>query len=284
MEDLFKRGWSWFRGKLPGRRMLGRAFGEFSLEEQREEMAGLLIAETGNVVTSGPFAGMELPTEFCWGDGHRLPKLLGSYEAELHPWLEAIVKQPYDLIVDIGCAEGYYVAGLARAFPAPTRIYGFDISRNAQRICRSACEKNHVSDRVTIGGRCGAEEISSLLSQAKRPLLLVDCEGGEVALLCDNRDPALDFADILVECHDFMDRTITPKLYRRFSDTHNIERVEERNRDPEQFPFLRKFGGFQRALAVCEFRPEPMHWLLCTSNRHPARAPLESSLETSQNE
>lgn len=255
---------------MPGRRLLGRAFGEFSLEEQRKEMADLLIAEVGNLVQSGPFAGMELPTEFCWGDGHRLPKLLGSYEAELHPWLESIVKNPYDLVVDIGCAEGYYVAGLARAFPASTRMYGFDISRKAQRICRSACEKNNVSDRVTVGGKCDAEDIRLLLSQAKRPLLLLDCEGGEVELLCDNRDPQLDAADILVECHDLFDRTITPKLYRRFSDTHNIELVRERGRDLDQFPFLQRFGGFQRALAVCEFRPELMHWLLCTSKSRPA--------------
>jgi SAM-dependent methyltransferase len=270
MEDLLRRGFSWFRHRLPGRRLLGRAFGEFSLQEQREEIADLLIKEAGNVVQSGPFAGMELPTEFCWGDGHRLPKLLGSYEAELHPWLEAIVKQPYDLVMDIGCAEGYYVVGLARAFPATVRVCGFDISRKAQRICRAACERNGVSDRVTIGGKCDAEDLRLLLSQAKRPLLVVDCEGGEVELLCDNRDPQLDSADILVECHDFMDRAITPKLYRRFSDTHNIEQVRERNRDPEQFPFLQRLGGFQRVLAVCEFRPESMHWLMCTSKRQTA--------------
>jgi len=267
MEDLFKRGLSWFRHRLPGRRLLGRAFGEFDLEDQRKEMADLLIREAGNRVQSGPFAGMELPSEFCWGDGHRLPKLLGSYEAELHPWLDLIVKQPYDLVIDIGCAEGYYVAGLARAFPTSTRILAFDISRKAQRICRSACERNNVSARVTIGGKCGPEELSWLLSEAKRALLLVDCEGGEVELLCDNRDPRLDTADILVECHDFMDRTITPRLYRRFSDTHNIELVGECSRDLEQFPFLKRFNGFQRGLAVCEFRPEVMHWLLCTAKR-----------------
>jgi hypothetical protein len=72
--------------------VLGRAFGDFGVELQREEMTNLLVGQTGNIVQSGPFTGMELPTESVWGDGDRLPKLLGSYEAELHPWLEVIVK------------------------------------------------------------------------------------------------------------------------------------------------------------------------------------------------
>jgi SAM-dependent methyltransferase len=246
---------------------LGRAFGDFGVELHREEMTNLLAGQSGNIVQSGPFAGMELPTETVWGDGDRLPKLLGSYEAELHPWLDLIVKQPYDLVIDIGCSEGYYVVGLARAFPASTRIFGFDISQTAQRICRSACERSNVLNRVTIGGRCSAEDLKGLLSQAKRPFLFLDCEGAELELLCDNPDPQMNAADILVECHDSIDPTITARLYQRFSDTHNIQLVKEQSRDFDRFPFLQTLGGLQRALAVCEFRPEIMHWLLCTSKR-----------------
>jgi hypothetical protein len=173
------------------------------------------------------------------------------------------------MVVDIGCSEGYYVVGLARAFPAPTRILGFDISRTAQRICRSACARNNVLSRVTVGGRCSAEDLSLLLSQAKRPFLFLDCEGGELELLCDNRDTQLDAADMLVECHDSIDPTITGRLYRRFSDTHSIQLVKEQSRDFDRFPFLQRLGGLQRALAVCEFRPEIMHWLFFTSKRGP---------------
>jgi len=270
MKTLLRRGLLWGRGRLPGRRLLGRAFGEFDLQQRREEMANLLVRESGSVVQSGPFAGMELPVESCWGDGDRLAKLLGSYEAELHPWLDRIVKQPHDVVIDIGCAEGYYVTGFALAFAAPTRIFGFDISRKAQRICQSACELNNVSSRVTIGGRCSAENLSLLLSRARRQFLLADCEGAEMELLCNNQDSQLDAADILVECHDFRDRTITTKLRQRLSGTHNIEFVQEQGRDLDQFPFLKRFGGFERALAVCEFRPEVMHWLFFTSKREPA--------------
>src|ERR1019366_9162631 len=108
-----------------------------------------------------------------------------------------------------------------------TKVFAFDISEEAQRICRIASERNNVSSRIVIGGRCSPEDISSLLSQAKRPFLFMDCEGAELELLCSNRDPNLDGTDILVECHDFVDSTITKRISLRFSDTHNIQMVRE---------------------------------------------------------
>jgi hypothetical protein len=40
-----------------------------------------------------------------------LSKLLGTYESELHPVLHEILIKPYELIVDVGSAEGYYAIG-----------------------------------------------------------------------------------------------------------------------------------------------------------------------------
>ena len=49
-------------------------------------------------VASGPFAGMTLLADVCWGDGDMAPKLLGVYEAELHPVIaKAIGRDRYFL-------------------------------------------------------------------------------------------------------------------------------------------------------------------------------------------
>jgi hypothetical protein len=102
MNSLVGRGINWALGRFPGRRLLGRVFGKFGMQQKREEMTDRLVRQSGSVVQSGPFTGMEIPAGACWGDGDRLAKLLGCYEAELHPWLTSIVKQPYDMAIDIG--------------------------------------------------------------------------------------------------------------------------------------------------------------------------------------
>jgi hypothetical protein len=46
---------------LPERRPLGRAFGDFGSQQQREDMANRLVKEAGKVVQCGPLAGMDFP-------------------------------------------------------------------------------------------------------------------------------------------------------------------------------------------------------------------------------
>src|ERR1700683_867887 len=70
-----------------------------------------LAARVGNTVQQGPFRGMILSDAVS---GSHLPKLLGSYEAELYPVVDVILQRPYRLVIDVGCGEGYYLVGLAR--------------------------------------------------------------------------------------------------------------------------------------------------------------------------
>src|SRR5262249_38601391 len=62
------------------------------------------IRAHGTAVQSGPFAGMRFAAQVA-GSGI-LPKLIGSYEAELHPIIDAVAKSAYTRIVNIGCGEG----------------------------------------------------------------------------------------------------------------------------------------------------------------------------------
>jgi hypothetical protein len=68
------------------------------------------------VVRHGLFYGMKYPSLEAAGST-LYPKLLGSYERELHGIMERIVRTDYATVVDIGCAEGYYAAGLALRLP-----------------------------------------------------------------------------------------------------------------------------------------------------------------------
>ncbi|MDZ7906377.1 MAG: hypothetical protein U5N55_11810 [Cypionkella sp.] len=51
-------------------------------------------------------------------EGSSPARLLGAYEASLHPVIKDICTCDYAQIIDVGCAEGYYAVGLARRLPA----------------------------------------------------------------------------------------------------------------------------------------------------------------------
>lgn len=67
-----------------------------------------------NSVRRGEFAGMRL-LDRSVGSAF-LPKLVGSYEAKLHPFLRRAATQAWDVVIDGGCAEWYYAVGLAMLF------------------------------------------------------------------------------------------------------------------------------------------------------------------------
>ena len=93
------------------------------LKWRSQALSDRLVALHGRRVLHGPFAGMDYTSEAS--EGGLAPRLLGTYEAELHPALAAVAARGLQLIYDVGCAEGYYAVGLARAVPgARVRAYG----------------------------------------------------------------------------------------------------------------------------------------------------------------
>src|SRR6267143_1703442 len=57
-------------------------------------------------VVSGPFAGMKFNNKYL-----DLPKILGTYEIELHEVFDRLRERNFHMVVDIGAAEGYYAVG-----------------------------------------------------------------------------------------------------------------------------------------------------------------------------
>jgi hypothetical protein len=98
-------------------------------------------------------------------------------------------------------------------------------------------------------------------------LLFVDCEGAELALLDPTQLPELRICDIIVECHDFINRSITPTLVQRLSNTHHVENIVEGPRNPNRFVSLHQLGSSDRWLAMDEGRPQTMNWLVCWTRR-----------------
>ncbi len=197
---------------------------------------------------------MALLPEVCWNDGDLPPKILGCYEAELHPAIAKAIARKPTAIVNIGCAEGYYAVGMARAL-TQARIFAFETDARGQSICACAAAANQVGDRVWVQGSCGIETLRELLPQLERLLLIVDCEGAELSLLDPTQLPEIKRCDMIVECHDFMNPQITATLRQRFADSHEVDNVGEGPRDPNMFQSLRRWESSDRWLAINENRP-----------------------------
>ncbi len=113
-------------------------------------LANTYLQHHGPTIHGGLFRGMAYVTDTT--EGALMPRLLGTYESELHPHLSAFVAEGVDCIVDVGCAEGYYAVGLARLAPHAT-IYAHDTDMAAQVACKALAARNGVADRVVVGGR-----------------------------------------------------------------------------------------------------------------------------------
>lgn len=210
-------------------------------------------ALTQYTVSSGPFCGMAYfgPPHVPTVDRHPTTKLIGSFESELHPWIESLVIRGFRTIVNIGGGEGYYAVGLAMRIPESRVVY-FDTLVAARKACRGLAEQNKVRDQMQLRGFCGADSLIDI--ELAGSLIVCDCAGAELALLDPAVYPSMAEATLLVEIHDYFDPRITPRLRARFGKTHVIEDVTAALRNPAAYPVLSGFSESEAQLALDEER------------------------------
>jgi len=220
-------------------------------------LSNTYIARHGAKIWGGPFEGMEYVTSAS--EGALIPRLLGTYEDELHPHLRAIIDGGLDSIVDVGCAEGYYAVGLARMAPDVT-VHAYDIDERARTMCAELAAKNGVSDRVKIGGEFAPDGFEAFAGQ--RVLVMVDTEGAEVDILQPDKSAALAGMHIIVETHDIYRPGALATMMQRFSPTHDIVRVDQQPKTFQMPDWLQAAPHLDQLLAVWEWRAAPTPWLV----------------------
>lgn len=216
-----------------------------------------VVARHGLVVSAGPFAGMRYLDDVEAWSRDLVAKLTGQYERELHPAFAEWVADPPQLVVDVGCAEGFYAVGLARALPGAT-VHAHDIDPDALDRCGRLARANGVEDRVVLRGACTPEVLQEL--PAEGVALLADCEGYERVLLDPEAAPVLRGWRVVVELHEFLDADIAAVLQERFAATHDVELVEQAPRDPAAVPALAGVPQRNAAALLSERRPAAMRW------------------------
>lgn len=221
-----------------------------------EVIARTFEARGQTVVMGGPFKGMAYGVRAS--EGSRTARLLGAYEASLHPVIESIIAKAPELVVDIGSAEGYYAVGLARRLPG-ARVLARDQSPQAQALCAALVGANGVAGQVEIGGLFGHEDFD--LCTRARSVVICDIEGAELALLDPELAPGLAHADILVECHPGFAADVVAVLTACFSPTHKITKIGRKLEDTSLPEWMENLSDLDRLIALWEWRQGPTPWL-----------------------
>ena len=216
-------------------------------------------------VLSGPFKGMKYSANRAVCSAY-YPKILGSYESELHAIIDSFIKNEYSEVIDIGCAEGYYAVGLALKISS-AEIFAFDTNYEARQLCYEMATENKVQNRIHIAGLCSPETLKKF-PFTKRGLIVSDCEGFEAALFTSESIMNLMNCDMIIETHDWWDITISDKLRDVFSKTHHIQVIKSVD-DIEKAKTYSSAVTQNASLRVkqqmfSEQRPGIMEWIICT--------------------
>ncbi|MBI5380787.1 MAG: hypothetical protein HZA31_02690 [Opitutae bacterium] len=185
-------------------------------------------------VLSGPFAGLRyiaMDPATAW-----LPKLLGTYERELHGVCAEIAALKPRATICVGSAEGYYAVGLLwRGWTLKVIAFESDATRRDQLAQMAAL--NEVADRVEIRGEGNTPALAAALAAcAEPPLIVCDIEGAEAHLLDPAHCPGLAAAALLVELHETLAPGVTATLRERFAATHAIREIAQQPRTAADFP------------------------------------------------
>jgi lipopolysaccharide biosynthesis glycosyltransferase len=214
-------------------------------------------------VNSGPFEGLDYSGIEMAGSSFPA-KLLGTYEAELHNIIQEIISNKYPLIVNIGCAEGYYSVGLARKLP-DAEIYAYDVDLHARRLLQKMTIQNQVEDRVIINRRFSLEDLKNF-HQFDSGMLLCDCEGWEREIFSENSPDfqKLEKFDILMELHEFIHPGLSDYIENLFSSTHKIQSIRSVGDflRPRYYStdLIASIPIDKQISLLSEYRPAPIEW------------------------
>ena len=212
-------------------------------------------------VLYGPFKGLIYPKIDSVGSVF-LPKILGTYESELHHTLEKICETGYKTIIDIGAGEGYYAIGLLTRIPESV-VFAFESNPQGQNLCKEMAKANYVGDRLIISGECDINKLSRLVNEKKKGLILCDCEGYELDLLLPDKISQLKYFDILAELHDHscVGPTVTQIFYSRFSGSHTVEVINLRYIKPTQHIDFKDMSPEEQMEIISERRKYSVGWV-----------------------
>lgn len=207
---------------------------------------------------AGPFRGLRLPAQ-AFGSV-KAPKLMGTYEAEVLREILPLLGRVGGF-VDVGCADGYFLAGVARRHPdLPCR--GYDIAPEAVARCRANLDANGLRNAEVRQSRPG--EKIDLPAGGQPSLVMLDIEGAEVGFIAQHREEIRGHF-LIIEMHPHIPGYQARRVEEPLRASHELRRIDF---VPHQRGSLLEdpVGGpaWRRELLSDEMRDASAYWLLAS--------------------
>jgi hypothetical protein len=201
-------------------------------------------------VLNGIFKGLQYPS-LDITESALVPKIVGSYEYQLQPWLSQIINTNYSDIINVGSAEGYYAVGLAKRMPN-TVIHCYDINEKDIEFSKQMAKVNNVSN-LTWNTFCDENTLLNFAYSGKT-LIMCDCEGYELELFTKAVANKCRHMDFLIELHDVVNPIISSKILSIFQPTHTFKVVNNKAVDYSMLTGLQSLSPKEREFALLEHR------------------------------
>jgi hypothetical protein len=218
------------------------------------------VRRYGFTVRAGPFAGLTYPRSTVLRVPWFVSSLAGTFELELHPTIEALVRSRPRLFVNLGSAGGYYAVGMGLRLPG-AKVIAYEADPHRARLCSRVARLNGVN--LDLRGLCTPQALAEL--DAEGAAVICDVDGAEAELIDPDRVEWLRTATLLVEVHEAHAPGVTDKLRERLSPTHSLEWIEQRPHylaDPDYRIFWSLgLSPIQQQMILSELRPFPTPWL-----------------------
>lgn len=225
-------------------------------------IAGTEFAEKNKTtVQNGLFKGTILnPESFS---SQFLPKYIGTYEREVQDHL-ASIKAPLDSFLNIGCADGFYIAGIARWRRIP--CVGVDINPRSAAAITHVGQANSVSDLVSFSSSI-SEAMPKLSGSV---LILIDVDGAESRVLSELLDaliknPQIKHAHMILETdfnaegdgmnHDVLINSLCAQQW-------SIQHILQQDPSKRFLPRYSHFSFLQQVSLAAEGRPREQSWIV----------------------
>jgi len=215
-------------------------------------------------VLRGPFKGLKYPDAFAIRSVF-LPKLIGCYEAEIYPVIKNWIKNKndYSKLINIGCAEGFYAVGIASKMPN-IDILVFDMLDEAiEKVKKLAIFNNISLERFEFQSECTLEKLQNI-DLGEKPFVICDCDGCEKHIFTKKMAQLLSNAELIIELHGHYDVRNSTQVIYNFLDTHNLQLIQNRKKNPSSYPELKAYSQSAAEKAITERRDGFHEWAYLT--------------------
>lgn len=215
------------------------------------------------IVSAGPFKGLNYSgiTTFC---STIYPKLVGSYEHELHEIIENIISKKYQRVIDIGSAEGYYAVGIPYAMNDDSvEIVAIEISEVAISNLKKLIANNSLKNKFEITSKFNCKKYID----DKKTLVIMDCEGAELEYLKNLDNDCILKWDFLIEVHVQIRKNIIKEINDIFQKRNliKIKSIDDYHKIEDlSYMLPDNFDDNAKLLLLSENRRTGMYWLSIT--------------------